>query len=64
MIDVEGGNNLTYLPLDQLMRQPREPVAAGADGTNPNMADTVSSTTRSALEELRRSRGNLRGRDR
>ena len=63
MIDVEGGNNLTYLPLDQLMRQPREPVATLPGGTS-DVADTVGTATRSALEELRRSRANLRGRDR
>ena len=64
MVDVEGGNNLMYLPLDKIMGQSRNSVAGGSVGSGPNVADTVGASSRSAMEDLRRSRGNLRGRDR
>ena len=64
MIDVEGGNNLMYLPIDKLMRPQSDSVAGGGAGVNPNVADTAGSASRAALDELRRTRSNLRGRDR
>ena len=62
MIDVEGGNNLTYLPLDRLM-QPRDAVTANAPGGSA-VPQSDSSITRQAIEELRRRGENLRGRNR
>lgn len=61
MIDVEGGNNLTYLPLDQIMR-PRTAQTGNAD-RNAGMP-TSDSVVQSALDELARQRSNLRGRSR
>ena len=58
MIDVEGGNNLTYLPLDRLM-QPRDAVTANAPARSA-VPQSDSSITRQAIEELRRRGENLR----
>jgi modulator of FtsH protease HflK len=62
MIDVEGGNNLTYLPLDRLM-QPRETAAANLPSPSA-VSQAGGSISQSALEDLRRRRDNLRGRNR
>lgn len=40
MIDVEGGNNMMYLPLDQILQQTRRPVTSSTDVTpssNPDL---------------------------
>ena len=64
MIDVEGGNNLTYLPLDRIM-QPRQGDGLSRNDTGPTTPSANgSSAVRSALDEANRRRGNLRGRDR
>jgi membrane protease subunit HflK len=34
MIDVEGGNNMMYLPLDQILQQARRPAPTGVNGTD------------------------------
>jgi len=64
MVDVEGGNNLMYLPLDKIMGQRRESLAGGSGGASPDIADTVGASSRSDQEDLGRSRGNPRGRER
>jgi len=63
MLDVEGGNNLTYLPLDKLMDSSRS-SRNSSTGTKTN--ETVSSEGSSNIDELRRNRGggNQRGRSR
>ena len=62
MIDVEGGNNLTYLPLDQLM-QPRQNLT-DAERRN-NTLSGAPSGVQSALDALREQRtSDIRGRDR
>ncbi len=63
MIDVEGGNNLTYLPLDRIM-QPRQGDGLSRNDSGTDLVQSGSSAVRSALDEANRRRGNLRGRDR
>ena len=63
MIDVEGGNNLTYLPLDRIM-QPRQDAGLSSNGGSNDALSNGASAVRSALDEANRRRGNLRGRDR
>ena len=63
MIDVEGGNNLTYLPLDRIM-QPRQGDGLSRNDSGTDIVQSGSSAVRSALDEANRRRGNLRGRDR
>lgn len=63
MIDVEGGSNITYLPLDKLMESSRKSSSAedGSNKTNESMSNVGSST----IDDLRRTRGgNQRGRQR
>jgi len=47
MVDVEGGNNMMYLPLDQLMSRRSSVIANDAD------SGVVSSITDQVIEELR-----------
>lgn len=50
MVDVEGGNNMMYLPLDQLIQQSRRPVTTVTDIIPDNQparsTSTLPSTTR------------------
>ncbi|MBT6273900.1 MAG: FtsH protease activity modulator HflK, partial [Chromatiales bacterium] len=61
IMDVEGGNNLTYLPLDRIM-QPRQPLSDSED-LNGTRASAVAGVE-AALDELRRQRDSLRSRSR
>ncbi len=60
MIDVEGGNNLTYLPLDRIM-QPRANSAVEAVVSD---VPTTVAGVEAALDELKRKRNELRSRSR
>jgi membrane protease subunit HflK len=51
MVDVEGGNNMMYLPLDKLAQQ-------GVSSGTPPQADVAA--LRRELEQLRRDLGNNR----
>jgi len=56
MVDVEGGNNLLYLPLDRLMgqsNQPRIVNSAPPQFTAPPVADTQQKVQRRLRESLR-----------
>lgn len=61
MLDVEGGNSLIYLPLDQLMRM-REGNQAG-DIMNTEESDTMAEDRRNLVDTTRQ-RFDLRGRSR
>ncbi|MBJ7537546.1 FtsH protease activity modulator HflK [Marinomonas transparens] len=52
VVDTEGGNNMMYLPLDQLMKQSASSGAAGALGSND-----ISNLTDQVLNELRKRQG-------
>ncbi len=58
MVDVEGGNNMMYLPLDQLLQQPRR-QNDGANNTSTNNSNTPTftvtpSTRQSPVREVNR----------
>ena len=55
MIDVKGGNNLLYLPLDKIMKQQQVEIEPGSNSqqsvaTSTPQPDPVRSTTRDANE--------------
>ncbi len=56
MIDVEGGNNLLYLPLDKMMQM----GSASAAGSSPGSAGDVRQLTDQVVEQLRRDDQNRR----
>ena len=60
LIDVPGGNNLMYLPLDRLM----ESRGDEGGGEQPGFGIDDASVPRAVLEDPRRSRSSLRGRNR
>ena len=60
LIDVEGGNNLMYLPLDRLLSSRRG--ERGFDGVGPDASTRNSS--RSGFDETRRARDGVSGRTR
>ncbi|KZN15412.1 FtsH protease activity modulator HflK [Marinomonas sp. TW1] len=53
VVDTEGGNNMMYLPLDQLMKQ----SAASATGSANLGSSDISSLTDQVLNELRKRQG-------
>ena len=50
MIDVEGGNNMMYIPLDRMMQQGSQTVRgngmAGSDSVSQRPQDTTSARSR------------------
>lgn len=56
LIDVEGGNNMMYLPLDKLTSQTPTSVAAG----NSQQSDMVSQVANEVIERLRREQARTR----
>ncbi len=59
MIDVEGGNNLMYVPLDAILRN--QGVAPGSGGLGARESETFVTSendTGSGFDSDRRSRGN------
>ena len=50
MIDVEGGNNMMYLPLDQLLQQARRPTTTVTD--LPDNQNTVRSSGQLELRQV------------
>lgn len=50
LVDVEGGNNMMYLPLDQLAKQP----AASSRNTSSRSSDQVDDIANQVIEQLRR----------
>jgi len=66
MIDVEGGNNLMYLPLDRMM-QGQAPASSQGQIFNPNLSNLESqagaTAARSAQQFIQRERDSLRSRE-
>lgn len=56
LIDVEGGNNMMYLPLDKLTSQTPASVAAG----NSQQSDMVSQVANEVIDRLRREQARTR----
>ena len=57
MIDVEGGNNILYLPLDKIARQTEENVSVQASGPGPNSGTpsaSIRELTDRVIEEIRK----------
>ena len=56
MVDVEGGNNILYLPLDKIAQAARaeEDIVLPPPGTNPNSTTSIRELTNQVIEEIRR----------
>ncbi len=64
MIDVEGGNNLMYLPLDRMMQQGQAPSQGQSFSPNlSNLESQAGSAARSAQQFIQRERDSLRSRE-
>ena len=64
MVDVEGGNNLLYLPLDQIMKRQQLPAGFNGSGmTLPSPPLLPSSPSSAVKENTKRMRDNLRNRE-
>ena len=56
MVDVEGGNNILYLPLDKIAQAARaeEDIVLPPPSTNPNSTTSIRELTNQVIEEIRR----------
>ncbi len=64
MVDVEGGNNLLYLPLDRLIQSTNNPGVVAPPPVDPStLASQVPSAVQSAREFIQRDRDSLRSRE-
>ena len=54
MIDVEGGNNILYLPLDKIVRQPESDVPISIQSPNSNSRTSIRELTDQVIEEIRK----------
>jgi len=63
MIDVEGGNNLMYLPLDRMMQQQAPAQTQSFSPNLSNLESQVGSAARSAQQFIQRERDSLRSRE-
>ncbi len=61
LIDVEGGNNMMYLPLDKIAQQGNTNQSLGNSGTSASAAD-IDEISRQVLEKLRRDQANRNSR--
>lgn len=61
MVDVEGGNNLIYLPVDKLIQSAQQPSSVSNEATTPRVPDQRGSP-RSSFDSTRNR--NSRGRER
>ncbi len=63
MVDVEGGNNLLYLPLDQIMKRQQPTGSFNGGGLNLPSPPLLPSTSSTTSENVKRMRDNLRNRE-
>jgi len=63
MIDVEGGNNLLYLPLDRMIQQGSMDMPMASDSLTPLLAPTRSSSQGAIDQNNQRMRSSLRTRE-
>ena len=54
MVDVEGGNNILYLPLDKIARQSEESVSVQPTGPSPSGSTSIRELTDRVIEEIRK----------
>jgi len=64
MVDVEGGNNLLYLPLDKLIQGGASPQVNSSTALPPLSSAQAGTAVNSAREFVQRERESLRGRER
>ncbi len=64
MVDVDGGNNLLYLPLDKLIQGGAAPQMNSSPALTPMAGGQTSTAVNSAREYIQRERDSLRGRER
>ena len=57
LIDVEGGNNMMYLPLDKMVSQPK---SALPESTASGQNDIVSQVTNQVIDRLRQEQSRAR----
>ncbi|HHL45356.1 MAG TPA: FtsH protease activity modulator HflK [Gammaproteobacteria bacterium] len=63
MVDVEGGNNLLYLPLDQIMKRQQPLNGFNSSGMSLPSPPLLPSSSSSNKENIKRMRDNLRSRE-
>lgn len=56
LVDVDGGNNVLYLPIDQIIKQQQRPAASSNDEYIDEPANTVSQSNGRAVDRLRQRR--------
>ena len=54
MIDVEGGNNILYLPLDKIVRQSESDAPISVQPSTPNSGTSIRELTDRVIEEIRK----------
>ena len=54
MVDVEGGNNILYLPLDKIARQSEEGISVQSTGPSSNNTTSIRELTDRVIEEIRK----------
>jgi membrane protease subunit HflK len=54
MIDVEGGNNILYLPLDKIAESSRGLNSLNVPSSNSSSNNSISDLTNQVIEEIRR----------
>ena len=54
MIDVEGGNNILYLPLDKIVRQSDESVLVQPSSPGTGSTSSIRELTDRVIEEIRK----------
>jgi len=54
MIDVEGGNNILYLPLDRIVRQSEEIVSVQPSSSGTGSTSSIRELTDRVIEEIRK----------
>jgi membrane protease subunit HflK len=54
MIDVEGGNNILYLPLDKIAESSRGLNSLNVPSSSSSSNNSISDLTNQVIEEIRR----------
>ena len=54
MVDVEGGNNILYLPLDKIARQSEESVSVQSTGPSQSSSTSIQELTDRVIDEIRK----------
>ena len=54
MIDVEGGNNILYIPLDKIVRQSETSEQISVQPSSPSSRTSLRELTDQVIEEIRK----------